>query len=144
MRETLLKKGSANSGGPLCPSDISPLCGESPSNSLPKTVVWFFSQWYYSQVSIIKQQNCRTLLNQIPLRKKRNKSLWKGVRGDSPRGGEMSAKQTEGTDPIRGNLSSERFAPVKSVSKSNLTNAPESYQNPNFSALALPESRDSR
>jgi len=31
LRETLLKKGS-------------------PSNSLPKTFVWFFPQWYYSNV----------------------------------------------------------------------------------------------
>ena len=35
--ETFLRKGSANSGGPLCPSDISPHCGESSSNSFPKT-----------------------------------------------------------------------------------------------------------
>ena len=35
--ETFLRKGSANSGGPLCPSDISPHCGESPPNPLPKT-----------------------------------------------------------------------------------------------------------
>ena len=37
LREILLKKGSANSGGSLCPSDISPHCGESSSNSFPKT-----------------------------------------------------------------------------------------------------------
>ena len=112
LRETLLRKGSANSGGPLCPSDISPHCGELPSNSLPKTFVWFFSQWYNNSGSIINFRFFVFMLVLIPLRKKRNKSLWKGVRGDSPRGGEMSAKQKEGTDPIRGNLSSERFAPV--------------------------------
>ena len=41
--ETFLRKGSANSGGPLCPSDISPHCGESPPNPLPKTFNTNFS-----------------------------------------------------------------------------------------------------
>ncbi len=44
LRETLLKKGSSDGGAsPLSLRDISPHCGESPSNSLPKTFSIKFS-----------------------------------------------------------------------------------------------------
>ena len=42
------------------------------------------------------------------------KSLWKGVRGDSPQCGEMSEGQ-RGQAPVWWNLSSERFFPDKYI-----------------------------
>ena len=104
-----MKKGSANSGdAPLSLGDISPHCGESPSNSLPKTFSVKFCPYRALQVNYeFLLQERAPYMGKIII-----KSLWKGVRGDSPWDGEMSEGQ-RGRVPVRENLSSERFAPIK-------------------------------
>ena len=104
-----MKKGSANSGdAPLSLGDISPHCGESPSNSLPKT----FSVKFCPYRALFTKVIIQSLLGAPYMGKINIKSLWKGVRGDSPWDGEMSEGQ-RGRVPVRENLSSERFAPIK-------------------------------
>ena len=106
-----MKKGSANSGdAPLSLGDISPHCGESPSNSFPKT----FSVKFCPYKALIHKVRIHSLLGAPYTGKINIKSLWKGVRGDSPWDGEMSEGQ-RGRVPVRENLSSERFSPIKSI-----------------------------
>ena len=76
--------------------------------------------------------------------KNQTKVLGREFEGDSPQCGEMSEGQRG--PPL---LAEPFFKRVslnnkQQCQKKRPANAPETYQNPNFSALALPESRDSR
>ena len=95
------EKGFAQQArSPLSLRDISPHCGESPSNSLPKT-------------------SNEKSFNRVydPIEGFLVESLWKEVWGDSLRGREMSEGQRVGA-PVGRNLSSERFAPVDTYNTS--------------------------
>ena len=66
--------------------------GSSP-DPLSKDFYFVFSQWYKNSGSNLNFRFFIFMLVLIPLRKKRNKSLWKGGWGDSPQCGEMSEGQ---------------------------------------------------